>query len=144
MRLATPAAAVFIAPAMTPSAPASTPSIAYLVDDEPMLLDLNETVLRGLGFEVRRFRAAEQALEAYRSATVRPAIIVTDYSMHRMTGLELIEECRRLDPKQKILLVSGTVDSTVFRHATQKPDSFIPKPYSTDKLAEVVQSLVGK
>jgi CheY-like chemotaxis protein len=129
---------------MIPATPTPSAPVAYLVDDEPMLLDLNETVLRGLGFEVRRFRAAEQALEAYQSDAVRPAIIVTDYSMHRMTGLELIEACRRLDPNQKILLVSGTVDSTVFRHAAHKPDQFIPKPYSTDKLAEVVQSLVGK
>jgi len=117
--------------------------LAYLVDDEPMLLDLNEAVLRSMGFDVRRFRAAEIAFEAYKVEPVPPAIIITDYSMHRMTGLELIECCRKLRPDQKVLMVSGTVSESVFADSEQKPDFFMPKPYSTDRLTTVVRSLAG-
>ena len=122
--------------------PAAAP-LAYIVDDEPMLLDLNEAVLRSIGFDVRRFRAAEIALEAYRVAPAPPAIIITDFSMHKMSGLELIKNCRQLHPGQKVLMVSGTVDESVFEDSIQKPDFFMSKPYSTERLTEAVRRLVG-
>ena len=118
--------------------------LAYIVDDEPMLLDLNESLLRSIGFEVRRFRAAELAFEAYRSEPVPPAIIVTDFSMHKMTGLDLIESCRKMHPAQKFLLVSGTVDASVFAETPAKPDRFMLKPYATDEFSAAVRNLTGK
>lgn len=119
------------------------PPLAYIVDDEPMLLDLNESVLRSMGFEVRRFRAAETALEAYNQEPVPPAIIVTDFAMHRMTGLDLIEACRKIHPDQKFLLVSGTVGASVFEHALQKPNEFMPKPYPMDQFSRTVKNITG-
>ena len=122
----------------------STPNpLAFIVDDEPMLLDMNEEVMKSIGFEVRRFRTAEQALEAYRTGTTLPAIIVTDYSMHRMTGMDLLGACRALHPDQKVLLVSGTVGETIFQNSPMKPDGFIPKPYAVDELTAVVRELTG-
>jgi DNA-binding NtrC family response regulator len=128
---------------MQPMGEHAAAPLAYVVDDEPMLLDLNEAVLRGIGFDVRRFRAAEIAFEAYKAAPVPPRIIITDYAMHRMTGLDLIIQCRAMNPGQKVLMVSGTVDASVFATSSQKPDAFMPKPYSTDHLTEVVRSLTG-
>jgi DNA-binding NtrC family response regulator len=143
MPLASRPPAVFIHQAMSQSLPQPASPLAYIVDDEPMLLDLNEAVLRSMGFDVHRFRAAELAFQAYKNSPVAPRIIVTDYSMHKMTGLELIEVCRALHPGQKVLMVSGTVDETVFKDSVQKPDYFMTKPYSTDRLTEIVRSLVG-
>lgn len=142
MALARAAARVLI-PRMEPTGEQVAAPLAYIVDDEPMLLDLNEAVLRGIGFDVRRFRAAEIAFEAYKAAPIPPRIIVTDYAMHRMTGLELIAQCRAMNPVQKFLMVSGTVDASIFSGALQKPDAFLLKPYSTDHLTEVVRSLTG-
>ena len=129
---------------MNPPASQTSKPLAYVVDDEPMLLDLNESVLRSMGFEVRRFRAAELAFEAYRSESVPPAIIVTDFSMHKMTGLDLIEACRKIHPTQKFLLVSGTVNASVFQDSPSKPNHFMPKPYATDEFSAAVQNLTGK
>jgi DNA-binding NtrC family response regulator len=126
-----------------PGTPNSKP-LAFVVDDEPMLLDLNESILRSLGFDVHRFRAAELALEAYRIAPVPPAIIVTDYAMHRMTGMDLIVACRQLHPGQKFLLVSGTVDASVFKDSAVKPDHFMTKPYALDEFAAAVRALTGE
>jgi len=134
---------VFIPSDMNPAASNPPKPIAYVVDDEPMLLDLNESVLRSLGFEVRRFRAAELAFEAYRLESVPPAIIVTDFSMHKMTGLDLIEVCREINPAQKFLLVSGTVGVGAFEGALQKPNDFMAKPYAMDKFSVAVKNITG-
>ena len=58
----------------------------------------------------------------------RPEVVLTDYAMGRMTGMDLIRECRRLNPRQKIILVSGTVDEHVFSDAPRRsPTTFFPE-----------------
>ena len=121
------------------SKPASQPTV-FVVDDEPMLLELAEAVLKGMGYHVRTFRDPEQALKEV-SAT-RPDVIITDYAMPRMTGMDLIRECRRVNPRQKMILLSGTVDEHVFASAPVKPDQFLTKPYQIQELAERVRALI--
>ena len=112
----------------------------FVVDDEPMLLELAEAILKPLGYAVRTFRDPELALKEF--STVQPAVVITDYAMGRMTGMDLIRECRRLNPRQKMILLSGTVDEHVFADAPVKPDQFLTKPYQIQELAERVRSLV--
>ena len=101
--------------------------LIYVVDDEPMLLELASVILETLGYAVETFRAPEASLEAYRDAEPPPALIITDYAMHTMNGLELAGACRRIRPQQKVLLLSGTVGAEVFHHAPVQPDRFLKK-----------------
>jgi DNA-binding response OmpR family regulator len=112
----------------------------FVVDDEPMLLELAEAILKPLGYQVRTFRDPELALKEFPAA--RPAVVITDYAMGRMSGMDLIRECRRLNPQQKMILLSGTVDEHVFADAAVKPDQFLTKPYQIQELAERVRSLI--
>jgi len=113
----------------------------YVVDDEPMLLDLAEAILGAVGYAVRTFRDPEKALEEF--AVEMPDLVLTDYAMGRMTGMDLIRECRRLNPDQKIVLISGTVDEQVFSDAPVKPDRFLTKPYQIYQLTDCVRELTG-
>jgi len=119
-----------------------TKPLVFAVDDEPMLLELITLVLEPLGYHVRTFRDPATAVRAMSLTKPPPELVITDYAMHNMTGMDLIRECRRINPQQKILLVSGTVDETIFRDAAQKPDQFLAKPYPAKQLAEIVRSLV--
>jgi CheY-like chemotaxis protein len=113
-----------------------------IVDDEPILLELAEKVLGGLEVEIQTFSNPELALKTYAAADRPPELIITDFAMHEMTGLDLIRACRRLHPKQKILLVSGTVDESVFNGTGVKPDRFLAKPYQPSALTDLVQQLL--
>src|SRR5688572_31905784 len=121
-----------------------TRPVVFAVDDEPMLLELVALVLEPLGYRVRTFRDPATAVRAFSLAAPQPAVVVTDYAMHMMNGMDLIRECRRVNPEQKIILVSGTVDETVYRDSPVKPDSFLAKPYPARRLAEMVESLLAK
>lgn len=112
----------------------------FVVDDEPMLLELAEAILKPLGYWVRTFRDPELALKEF--SVSHPAVVITDYAMGRMSGMDLIRECRRLNPRQKMILLSGTVDEHVFADAPVKPDQFLTKPYQIQELAERVRSLI--
>jgi len=121
------------------SKPASVPTV-FVVDDEVLLLELAETILAPLGCKVLTYTNPELALKEFPAAA--PAVVLTDYAMGRMSGMDLIRECRRLNPQQKTILISGTVDGEVFAHALVKPDLFIAKPYDVNKLVDVVRTMI--
>lgn len=121
----------------------SVKTLIYVVDDEPMLLELASVILQPLGFAVETFRDPESAVQAFSSARPPPALIITDYSMHSTTGLDLIRACRHIHPSQRVVLVSGTVDEHIYRDSMVKPDRFLAKPYHAREFVEVVESLLG-
>jgi two-component system cell cycle sensor histidine kinase/response regulator CckA len=114
----------------------------YVVDDEPMLLELARVILEPLGYAIETFRDAESALQRFSSAPVRPALIMTDYAMHSMNGLDLMDACRRVQSNLKFLLVSGTVDETIYQNTPDKPDRFLAKPYQARQLIDMVKTLL--
>ena len=114
----------------------------YVVDDEPMLLELASVILEPAGYEVRAFRDPEAALSAFAAAQPRPELIITDYAMHQMNGLDLMHACRQLQPRQKVLLLSGTVDESIYRNQPARPDRFLAKPYQAKQLIEMVKEML--
>jgi len=117
------------------------PATIFVVDDEPMLLDLAATILQPLGFNVRTFRDPKLALAEYPAAM--PSVVVTDYAMGGMNGLDLVRECRRINPRQKIILLSGTVDENIYANERSKPDRFLAKPYQIRDFVEMIQALAA-
>ena len=124
----------------TPAKATPENSTVFVVDDEPMLLELAAVILKPMGCQVYTFRDPELALKEVPSK--RPEVIVTDYAMGRMSGMDLIRECRRLNPNQKLILVSGTVDEHVFADAPVKPNCFLMKPYQLDEFTDCVRQLI--
>jgi two-component system response regulator YesN len=119
------------------------PTTIFVVDDEPMLLELAAAVLQPTGFNVRTFSDPQKALAEFSAANPRPAIVVTDYAMGAMNGLDLIRECRRIQPQQKILMLSGTVNETIYADTPAKPNRFLAKPYQAHDLIALLQSLAA-
>src|ERR1700761_7942768 len=89
-------------------------ALIYVVDDEPMLLELAVVILEPKGYRLETFRDPEHAVQTFTKATERPELLITDYAMHTMNGMQLIQKFRALVPNQKILLVSGTVGEDIF------------------------------
>jgi CheY-like chemotaxis protein len=121
----------------------TTKPLVYVVDDEAMLLELATVILEPLGYEIATFRDPEEALEAFTHSCPRPALLITDYAMHSMNGMDLIHGCRRLEPQQKVLLLSGTVGPEIFHQAAHKPDQFLAKPYHARQLIELVKGMLS-
>ena len=121
----------------------SNGALLYVVDDEPMLLELATVILEPLGYTIETFRAAESALQTYQSAKPPPALVITDYAMHAMTGMDLVVACRQIRPGQKTLLVSGTVGPEIYRDTPVRPDGFLAKPYQSKQLVEAVEALLA-
>jgi CheY-like chemotaxis protein len=121
----------------------SSGALIYFVDDEPMLLELAIVILEPHGYHLKTFRDPELAVESFHAARPRPDLLITDYAMHSMNGMQLIERFRQVEPRQKILLVSGTVGEEIFQDASARPDHFLAKPYQATQLTEAVKTLLA-
>ncbi len=117
-------------------------ALIYVVDDEPMLLELASVILEPQGYHLQTFRDPETALKTFNDAQPRPEVLITDYAMHQMNGMQLIEKFRNLEPNLKILLVSGTVGEDIFQNSRVKPDKFLAKPYQSNDLTVAVKALL--
>jgi len=118
--------------------------LIYVVDDEPMLLELAALVLEPLGYQLQTYRDPEAAMQDFTAAKPRPAIVITDYAMHRLNGMDLVRQCKQLQPGQKVILISGTVAQEVFQDAPVKPDRFLAKPYEARQLSEMVKAVLAE
>jgi DNA-binding NtrC family response regulator len=102
-----------------------------VVDDEPRVLDELEAVLAA-DFRVLRAEGGEQALRLLPGADV--AVIVTDYRMPGMTGVELLRRSQDVAPDAvRIVLTAYTdVDSLMDAINTGRIYHFVPKPTRTN------------
>jgi len=78
-----------------------------LVDDEESLVRLWREVLESMGFNVETRTSAMEAHELFASEPDRFDLIVTDYAMPGMTGLELSQSVLRIRPDIPIILCTG-------------------------------------
>lgn len=80
-----------------------------LVDDEQLVRAGTAEMLRDLGHEVVEASGGAQALGKL-GARLRVDVVVTDYMMPRMDGVELAKRIKELNPELPILLVTGYTD----------------------------------
>jgi DNA-binding NtrC family response regulator len=123
--------------------PESGPLI-YAVDDEPLVGDLVATVLEMNGFQYKLFRHPAEALKAFMAANPRPALLVTDFVMEGLSGMELIENCKRMQPALKTILYSGSVGANIIQRYSVKPDYFIRKPFQPQNLIDIVRLVLAR
>ncbi len=108
-----------------------------------MLLDLAEISLQGGDYALRKFLDPEEALDTFLKARVKPDLLITDYALGKMNGLELIERCKAAKPDLKTILVSGTAGAEIVLESPVHVDRFVGKPYQPTGLAELVQRVLG-
>lgn len=101
-----------MAPSCSPATTAlSQPSVdsekcIMLVDDEPAYIDMLEQLLTSnLACPVRSFTKPADALLALPSLDV--GLIVTDYQMPGLDGLQLIVEVQRLKPRVPVVMITA-------------------------------------
>lgn len=92
----------------TPPAPAHQGATILLVDDNPHGLIARRTVLQELGYIIHTADGGDEALRLL--ALHKMDLVITDFRMPNMDGLELITQMRQLRADLPIILLSGFVE----------------------------------
>ena len=114
-----------------------------VVDDEIHIIHVVAIKLRNNGYEVT---SAENGAEAFELALAeKPDIIVTDFQMPIMTGLELVEKLRQCEETKDIPVIMLTARGFAIEDE-QKEDlrisEFLSKPFSPKELLRSIEDIL--
>lgn len=111
-----------------------------IVDDEKSFTDLIGNLLQDhFCVPVHTFTRAEDSLD--KIAVLRPGIIVTDYYMPGMNGIELIRAVYRLSPDIPCIIITGhtfNLDDYSQDAGLRNLKEVIAKPFRWQQLAAVI------
>ncbi len=116
-----------------------------LVDDEAAVGKYTQQVLERLGYSVTTMNSAIDALRLVEAGLHQFQLLITDYSMPNMTGLELAKQIRVHQPSIHVILMSGYLNEEAFRNLpVELTPIYIQKPFSIHEIAaRVRQSLMN-
>ena len=125
--------------------PAHPPVVrVLLVDDEPVVLTSLRETLRPEGFTIALANSAREALELARLHTF--AVVVSDYQMPEMNGVDLLAEIRKLRPEAGRILVSAVPTAECMIDAVNEAQisRFILKPWRREELVQAVRDAAAR
>jgi DNA-binding NtrC family response regulator len=119
--------------------PAMTDFTVMYVDDEETNLFLFELSF-ARQFNVVTTNSPFDALEMIKEREIK--VVVTDYKMPEMNGMELISQIKQLKPDTICIIVSGYVGSEVIADMTLL-HKYIMKPWKKNELIEAITSAIA-
>ncbi len=109
-----------------------------IVDDEKVQLEILEGFLVKQGYEATAAEDGQRALEKFKNGSFD--LVLTDYRMPGMDGIQLLREVRRLQPEAVVVIMTayGTVGTAV---AAMKEGAYdyLTKPIDLDELLLLIQ-----
>jgi len=114
-----------------------------IVDDDPQLVMIYQHLFSHRKIPVS-FVAYDgfAALEMFRKADPKPLILIIDYRMPGMNGIELMKEILRMAPGTKIIFISAD-DSVRLDTLKAGASAFLNKPAGINEIMESIGSLPG-
>lgn len=116
-----------------------------VLDDEPAIVDMDRSLLEGLGYRVTGFTDCEEAMRAVRTRLDDFDLIITDMAMPRMSGLDLTKEVKAIRSEMPVILCTGFSElineNTAKKHGISK---YLMKPTLTRDLAVAVRAALDE
>src|SRR6185437_15754947 len=117
----------------------STAPKILIVDDEPSMLRYTKTLLEVDNYSVETAASGFEAIKRVQEG-LNPNLILLDMAMPSMNGLQTIEECKKIRPDQKIVVLSCVSDtSTVVQAIKLGALDYVTKPFYKSELDAVLK-----
>jgi len=115
-----------------------------LVDDEDMIIDVGQEILKEMGYKVLVARGGKEAIEVYKKDKDRIALVILDMIMPDMGGGEVYDTLKELNPDIKVLLSSGySISGQATEILERGCDGFIQKPFNMRQLSEKIRQILN-
>ncbi len=114
------------------------PSKILIVDDEPQITRVLKTALSTQGYAIRTSPNGLEGLIAFREWN--PDLVITDLSMHEMSGIELCHQIRSTSPTPIIVLSVRDQEAVKIAALDAGADDYVTKPFSIQELQARVRA----
>lgn len=118
----------------------------YFVDDESHLIELLQTAIDSSRYTIHGQSHPQEALNELKDLKTPPDLLVTDYFMPQMTGLDLIREVRTFYPNLPALLATGHFTSDLeeeLAHPELGRVHLLHKPYRRQEFTEKIDKILN-
>ena len=116
-----------------------------LVDDVPVIVSITQTLLEQIGYIVQSVYNGKEAIELIEEYHDVFDVIIADYSMPEMNGIELALAAKEFSVDTPIILFTGKIESVDRnKFAEAGIDKTISKPCKIYKLDSVIKEVIGK
>lgn len=113
-------------------------SAVLVVDDEPVVRNLCETILRNHKFKTIAATNGLEGLKAYREHHQDICLVLSDVLMPMMSGIEMTQKLLEVDAHPNIILMSGANLHNLVPHELKKLCSVLQKPFTASVLLDAV------
>ena len=122
----------------------SRPKRVIVVDDQAELLQVVADMLEQLGHHCITCADPKEAIEVIRQRSHELDLIITDYSMPEMNGVELMELCQQYCPDIPVIISTGYAEHSInlsqLSEDRRSRFGLLDKPYTLAQLREIVEN----
>jgi len=132
-----------LAVAITPKSQEGNGECILFVDDETPLLIVGQRRLERLGYSVITTSSPDEAIAVLRDTTRRIDLLITDYSMPGLTGVDVGQAAVTARPDLPVILLTGFIEDleqTVLDRAGVR--AVMRKPVLTEELASACATML--
>ena len=142
--LAAPPAEPAPPPAAEPAAPRGQGQHVLYVDDDPVMLVMVEGLLQRAGYRVTCMDDPRAALARALAAEPPFDVVVTDFNMPELSGIELVQALARSRPGLPVVISSGYVSDGLRADALRAGvRQVLQKEYTLEQLASLVHQALN-
>lgn len=125
-----------------PAAAHSKPLI-FIVDDEPVSAEIVAELLQFAGYRTRVFHDSRVAAEELSTAQVKPDVLLADFKMPGLNGLQLLARGKSEIRGLKTVLMSGLASDPALSEKDFSPDQWVTKPFPVTTLLKSVRTALA-
>jgi CheY-like chemotaxis protein len=116
-----------------------------LVDDEEMVADVGQKMLKKLGYRVILAESGRKAIKKFEKLHSRIDLVILDMIMPEMGGSETFDELKAIAPGIKVLLSSGySLDGQASQIMKRGCNGFIQKPFNLKHFSQKVREILDE
>jgi len=115
---------------------------AYVVDDDPAVVEALASLIGVMGFDVDSYGSAEEFLDTY--SPNKSECLILDVRLPGMSGLELQRELSRRGSRLPIVFITGHAERNAAAEAMKfGAVEFLEKPFETQALLDSVEKAIA-
>ncbi len=117
--------------------------LVLVAEDEDSVREVTISTLEKYGYSVLAASDGAQAVADYAQNKDKIKVVLMDMMMPVMDGHASIRAICKINPKVKIIAVSGLAEKDRLKDVVENTDAFLPKPYTAERLLRTIHEVIS-